>query len=160
MCDTGDIGADELLFRSVYELDIEVSGEEITHLSSQAFADKSRQVSVDRAHLVDHDPRRSRMAPTDGVVVMRASDVRGLGPIQHNDTLHTIELRPDMYPGGQEAPARPAHALIFGIPEFERRGFDKLRQRLKGVAQLALAPNADEAEEAKALERVRTLLTG
>src|SRR5690348_10976785 len=97
------VADDEILYRSVRRDQI-VPVEGGMRPSSQAFTDRQMEVSVDRAMLRDHDPRKSQMNPTDAVVSLLVSDVRGTLPGRPE---YAIDVRSD------PLPENPAHALIY-----------------------------------------------
>src|SRR6266571_3453925 len=73
--DPDHVADEEELYRSIRP-------EYLTHESgvprarSEAFGDRGQRVSVDRALLVDNDPRRSRKGRTDAVAQLLAAAVR------------------------------------------------------------------------------------
>src|SRR5689334_2429025 len=76
-----DIGAEELLYRSVMAKLVVIEGNTIIRLSADAFADRSYEASVDVASIRMFRPELTRMSPTDAVVSLLASEARSVGPI-------------------------------------------------------------------------------
>jgi hypothetical protein len=126
------VADDEILYRSVRrDQIIPVAGG--VRPSSQAFTDRHMEISVDRAKLRDHDPYQSQMSPTDAVVSLRVSDVRGTLPARPE---YAIDVRPD------PLPENPAHALIYAQPQFANQSvFRRLRERLALLARIELLPD-------------------
>src|SRR6266481_9705461 len=58
---------------------------------SQAFADRLRRPSVDRANLLGHDPTRAQKSPYAGVTMVVAGKVRALGPMEQYDAEHRLK---------------------------------------------------------------------
>ena len=136
------VGDEEELYRSVRPSEI-IRDEEghPQRASSQAFADRQQEVSVDRARLCDHAPRRARKSETDAVVVLLAGEVRRIRTLIQREEqgreigLYSIDLRPDPLPDN------PAHALIVADPRFATRSlFKRLQERLALIAQFILLP--------------------
>jgi hypothetical protein len=66
----------EVLYRAVWKNDFDrVSETEVT-LTENAFGDKSKEPSVDRAHINEYEPERSRFRESDAVVSLIAEKVR------------------------------------------------------------------------------------
>jgi hypothetical protein len=131
------VADDEILYRSVRRDQI-IPVEGGVRLSSQAFTDRHMQVSVDRAKLRNHDPRNCQMSPTDAVVSLRVSDVRGSLP---GCPEYEIDVRPDPLPDN------PAHALIYAQPQYANPSvFRKLRERLALLARIELLPAIETQE--------------
>jgi hypothetical protein len=135
----------EWLYRSVRGSEIlrNDAGQSM-QVSSQAFGDRQQELSVDRASLCDHDPRRARRSPTDAVVELLAGDVRGIRSLVQRDArghesgLYIIDVRPD------PLPENTAHALIYADPRFATRSlFKKLQERLAHMARFTLLPEGE-----------------
>lgn len=108
-------------------------------VESTAFGDRHRQPSVDVASLLDDDPSRvPKLGPTDGVVCIKAGDVRKIGDVTTTTPggpiLHSVDV---IY-----APSKSnkAHALITVEPDFcgtnsaQKRAFKKLQIALARLA--------------------------
>lgn len=110
---------------------------------SQAFADRSKQPSVDRAKLCDFNPAVTQKSPANGVVCVVASSVRGIDPIpQKVEAAKVVMCSADVI----EAPLRAtltaaansAHALIVTIPSIESgSAFKRLLEALSALADKA-----------------------
>lgn len=104
-----------------------------------AFQDRYKQPSVDRAKLIDYNPALSQKSKTDGIVSIRAGEVRAIGSVKtrigNGDVDdHAVDVVPD--------PTRenPAHAKIIVRPEFwgsnskQKNAFKLLRIALAKLA--------------------------
>jgi hypothetical protein len=135
------IADEELLYRRVLR-DHLVREDGALRISSQAFADRSMQPSVDRAELCDHDPRWTQQEPTNGVLSLLAADVRGTLPQRdergRETGVYAIDVKPDPLPDN------PAHALIYAEPPFATRSvFRRLLERLAQMARIELLPDEE-----------------
>jgi hypothetical protein len=138
--DPDHVADQEWLYRSVRQSEI-IYENGHPRPSSQAFADRTQQVSVDRALLIDNDPRRTQKSETDAVVSLLAAEVRGIHTLIRRDAqgnktgVYAIDVRPDPLPDN------PAHALIVADPEFaSSKHFRKLRESLARLAQIVPLP--------------------
>jgi len=130
---------EELLYRRVFPEHILLS--DGTHqIHSQAFTDRYRQPSVDRARLCGNDPTHTQQQPGFGVISVRAFQVRQIVLIQRDPAVQEVVVRPfDVKP--DPLPDNPAHAVIYTIPEFDsQRTFRKLLDRLKHLGEIVLLP--------------------
>lgn len=104
-----------------------------------AFQDRYKQPSVDRAKLIDYNPALSQKSETDGIVGIRAGEVRAIGTVKtrisnENVDDHAVEVVPN--PTGEN----PAHAKIIVKPEFwgsnnkQKNAFKLLRIALAKLA--------------------------
>jgi hypothetical protein len=143
------VADEERLYRSVRSSEImrDASGQAL-RASSQAFADRHQQVSVNRAALCDHDPRSTQKSRSDAVVELVAGEVRALRSLLRRDDqgrevgLYTIDVCPDPLPDNT------AHAVIYADPQFASRSlFKKLQEQLAYMARFVLLPD-DEADDA------------
>ena len=132
-------------------------------VSSAAFGDRGKQVSVDRAKLHSGDPAKSKVSEEDFVAQLVTGHVRAragvvsLGMITR--TIHTIngkenvDCKVDVFadPLGKhcrildrtEQPENPAHALIRGVPDFgenEDAVFKKVKKALARLSEWAIGP--------------------
>ena len=115
----------ELLYRSIrlIEENFHREADGQIRLSSQAFADRSKEPSVYR-HILCHTPPSSnppRKNETDAVVALLARTIRENSPLLHGTNEYQVDIRP-------EPDDHPAHAVIFARPEFPT---DKPFRRLK-----------------------------
>ncbi len=112
--------------------------------SAQAFNDKGHQPSVDRAKLLDHDPVRAKMHASDGILQLKAGDVRHEKVIktekQSGQPEVKITLTVDIVPDPTKE--RPAHALVKFHPlPGGTSNFEKLKERLALLS--SWAPQAE-----------------
>lgn len=112
-------------------------------LSSQAFYEKQRRISVNRTHLCDNDPQRVQEEETDAVLSFLAEHVRVViqGKKEDKtivDSVVDVEPKPTL--------DNPAHAEIFAVPDYATNStFKRLCEMLArlydvGKAQLLIAP--------------------
>ena len=101
-----------------------------------AFWDSSLKPSVDRAMLRNNDPASSLLSNTNGIVIIKAGDVRAIGSVttKHKNEViaeHAVDVIPD------PTDENPAHALIIVKPEF----FDSKSKQKNAfkLLQIALA---------------------
>jgi hypothetical protein len=96
-------------------------------LSAQAFADRNRRPSVDRAHLCGNNSAYSRKNAGEGVVSLAARTVRTLTASKYDKDGKIIvqEYFADVEP--VPLGDNPAHAEIFGRPAFDN---DKVFRRI------------------------------
>jgi len=134
---------EELLYRRVLAVHFPVV-EGQRRLSSQAFTDRSREPSVDRAKLRDHRPELTQENTACAVFSITARQVREIElPLRRGND--EVMVRPfDVRPMPTEA--NPAHAEIYAVlPEFGgRSGFDKLLKELRKIAVPVLYPAEEE----------------
>ena len=101
-----------------------------------AFWDRSKKPSVDRAKLKNFDPASALLCRTNGIVSIKASDVRAIGTVKtkHENKViadHAVDVIPD------PTDENPAHAIIIVKPElFDTKS--KQRNAFK-LLQIALA---------------------
>jgi hypothetical protein len=143
------VADEERLYRSVRSSEIlrDASGQAL-RASSQAFADRHQQVSVNRASWCDHDPRSTQKSRSDAVVELIAGEVRAIRSLLRRDDqgrevgLYAIDVSPDPLPDNT------AHAVIYAHPQFASRSlFKRLQEQLAYMARLVLLPD-DEANNA------------
>ena len=103
-----------------------------------AFWDSSKEPSVDRAKLID--PVSALLCKTNGIVSIKASDVRAIGTVKtkHENKViadHAVDVIPD------PTPENPAHAIIkivkpelFGSKSKQRNAFKLLQIALADLA--------------------------
>lgn len=127
------VNDDELLYRVVYAKHIVALPDGKVEIKSEAFGDRQKRPSVDRAHLRDFDPNLSRAAfgSNRGVVALYAREVRAISPLDAYDKNQNLIAGPqvDVEPKPIIDPvSNVAHAEIFGTPAIEK---DNLFKRLK-----------------------------
>jgi hypothetical protein len=137
------IADDEILYRRVLGKDIPVvEGER--RLSSQAFTDRHKEPSVDRAKLRNYRPELTQLNPTCAVFSVTARQVREIElPLRTADG-QEVMVRPfDVRPEPEHT--NPSHAVIYAVlPEFKgRNGFDKLLKELRKIAVPVILPTED-----------------
>jgi hypothetical protein len=99
---------EEELYRSVrgkLEEEYSYSSKGSLQISSEAFRDRDRKPSVDRAELRGYDPTLSKLSDTDGVISLMTADVRAIGivktKIQNEDAVvhaHSqIIVKPELF---------------------------------------------------------------
>lgn len=106
------------------------------YLSSQAFADRNRRPSVDRAKLCGHDPSYTQFRLSDYVCSLVTGDVRAIATVVKHDkkgvpqVQHNIDVEPvPLYDNA-------AHAEIYAVPEISGgRLFERLLERLAYLAR-------------------------
>jgi hypothetical protein len=135
---------DEVLYRSVRgKYGEEYSYDNIGKLkiSSEAFRDRERKPSVDRAELNEFNPSLSKRNDTDGIVSLITADVRAIGTVktknQNADAIaHAVDIIYD------PIPENPAHSKIVVSPEF--LGSKNKQRNVFKLLQLALAELAEK----------------
>ncbi len=127
---------DETLYRSVVPNLWKQKDEGEFYLSSQAFADRNRRPSVDRAKLCGHDPSYAQFRPSDYVCSLVAEGVRAIDTVVKYDkkgipqACHNIDVEPVPLPDDA------AHAEIYAVPEISGgRLFERLLERLAYLAR-------------------------
>jgi hypothetical protein len=134
--DGGDrVGDDETLYRSVAPaLWKQKNGGEF-YLSSQAFADRRRRPSVDRAKLCGHDPSYAQFRPSDYVCSLVAEDVRAIATVVKHDKKGVSQVRHNIDVEPVPLSGNAAHAEIYAMPEISGgRLFERLLERLAYLA--------------------------
>jgi hypothetical protein len=133
---------EERMYRSARASEVlhDASGRPV-RVSSQAFGDRSQQVSVDRAVRCDHNPHFTQKSPSDAVVELIAREVRAIRSLVQRDEqgrevgLYTIGVRPDPLPDNA------AHAVIYPDPQFASRSvFKRLQEQLAQLAHFVILP--------------------
>lgn len=136
---------DEVLYRSVrgkYGEEYAYDSTRQLKISSEAFRDREKEPSVDRAKLQEFNPSLSKRNDTDGVVSLITADVRAIGTvktkIQNADTtVHAVDV---IYDPTAE---NPAHSKIVVSPEFF--GSKNKQRNVFKLLQLALAELAEKS---------------
>lgn len=139
------VGDDELLYRrmpfdperSLYYLR-EPDG--TIRVSSSAFSDRNRRISVDRAALNSFDPSKTQQISDDGVISLLTSDLRAI-TVATNDKdgkpliQHLIDVIPVPLPDNH------AHAEIVASPEIVKDNtFRRVREHLARLAKWKIYP--------------------
>lgn len=103
-------------------------------LSSQAFADRELEPSVDRACLYDHDPCRTQKNNNDGVVMLIALEVRQISVSGRSSDNHiTVQYKIDVIP--KPTKDNVAHSVISPRPEYQTKSvFRRVRESLSLLA--------------------------
>lgn len=132
---------DEVLYRSVRgKLNDEYSYDDTGKLRirSDAFRDRDKKPSVDRAELKGFNPSLSKLSDMDGIVSLMTRDVRAIGEvktkIQDEGIVHAVDVI--------HVPTsdNPAHSQIIVNPEFfgskskQKNAFKLLRRALAKLA--------------------------
>lgn len=110
--------------------------------TSQAFLDRKRTPSVDRAKLQNFDPQQSLLTDTNGIVSLITEEVRQIGQVKSKsdkgkEVQHAVDVIHD--PNPPEDPENDAHSLIVVEPEFlssdkQGKAFKLLRKALARLA--------------------------
>jgi len=139
------VGDDELLYRRIpsaaegaFFYSLQPDG--TVRVSSTAFGDRNRRVSVDRAQLNNFDPTKTQTTSDDGVVQLLTRVVRAMSvatndkdgkPIQQ----HLLDVMP------APLPENPAHAEITADPEIVKDNtFKRLREQLARLSAWIVYP--------------------
>ena len=139
MDDKETISNDEHLYRSVRG---ELRENEYTYdstgrlkIRSNAFRDRNKKPSVDRASLREFNPALSRLDVSDGIVTLLTADVRAIGDVttRIDETSVPHEVDVEYSPLEQN----PAHAQIVVRPEY--LGSKKKQENAFHLLRVALA---------------------
>ena len=127
---------DETLYRSVAPSLWKQKSEGEFYLSSQAFADRNRRPSVDRAKLCGHDPSYTQFRPSDYVCSLLAEDVRSISTVVRHDRKGVPQVRHNIDVEPVPLSDNAAHAEIFAVPDISGgRLFERLLERLAYLAR-------------------------
>lgn len=142
---------DEILFRRVEndKKNFYIHEDGVTRVTYSAFSDSSKQISVDRAELCNHNPSHTQKRPENGVVQLTAGEVRVIGNIEHGETKNPYEFDviPDPIIGHPQLEDNLAHALIWPDPEKLSKGaYTKLRHALAFIASWLILPEGAREE--------------
>jgi hypothetical protein len=145
----GPLSGDEVVFRRVGPTNFKREPDGTLRLSSQAFADRDLEPSVDRALLcvARGGAEYTRRVPENGVASITVAKVRS-ERVEKNDaknrpiaTFHA-DVHPDPCPN--EDPDNDAHCLIRLSPEYAtKKVFRRLLERLAQIALIELPPGAE-----------------
>ena len=130
MAQENHVEDDEELYRSIREGQYTIENG-ILRPNSQAFSDRYKKPSVDRANLVGNDPEQSKKSETDGVVSIVVTQVR-------ETTIEDYQLNVISRPiiNHETLPDNPAHAQIEPNKEYTSdKHFRKVIQRLSRLAE-------------------------
>src|SRR5437667_2196888 len=95
------VADDEVLYRRVRESYFGRDTENKPFVSANAFNDKLRKPSVDRAHLTGFDPQLTRWEESDAVVSLVTEEVRAINSVIERTATgapiapYVIDVRPD-----------------------------------------------------------------
>lgn len=127
---------EEVLYRCVfYGRNTYQIQNNIAYLTSQAFADRAKRPSVDRADLCGNNPCYSQKNEKDAIVSLITKDVRLINNVIQNNPKGEPEFtyKIDVLPRPLEE--NPAHAQIEPSPEYRNdKPFRKLLERLAFLA--------------------------
>ncbi len=141
------VADDELLYRCVFHgRGYQIDGT-ITRVSSQAFADRSKAPSVDRAKLCDLNPQWTQKDSKDAVVSLIAGEIRVIDDVVQRDSqgneLYAYQI--DVCP--KPLDDNPAHAQIEPSPEYKNNTpFRKVLERLAFLANQRISEYGWEIE--------------
>lgn len=122
---------DEILYRSVVPELWKQKGAGEFYLSSQAFADRHRRPSVDRARLCGHDPGHTQFRPSDYVCSLVTEEVRAIDTVVRYDKKGNPQARHNIDVEPVPLSDNPAHAEIYAVPEISSESlFRRLLERL------------------------------
>ena len=129
----------EILYRSVEDENCYADGSKI-RLKSQAFADRHKKPSVDRAKLWDFNPTKTQLSPSDAIVMLFAEQVRSLKIPQYNSDKkvefhYEMDVHAAPIPEESGKPANPAHAEI--RPNCDFRSDKAFKRLLESLCRLA-----------------------
>jgi hypothetical protein len=131
-----DVKDEELLFRCVfYGKNYYTIQDGKLRISSQAFADRNMQPSVDRAILCNNNPEHTQVNSEDGVVGLISQDIRMIDNIIQRDNKgnEQFKYKIDVIPRPIEN--NFAHAQVEPSPEYKNKStFRKVQERLARLA--------------------------
>ena len=107
-------------------------------LSSQAFSERNKQASVDRAELCNSDPSWTQgNDERNGVVYLVTEEVRAIGDNlvtnspQGDRTSHEVDVIPDVLTLEKHGVHNPAHALVVATPNITSNStYKRLKEAL------------------------------
>jgi hypothetical protein len=131
-----DVGDDERLYRSVRpkleECYFNPEGQLV--LSTEAFNDRQRRVSVYRHDLCESPPHSNppRLDHDQAVVSATAEEIREKSPYEHKpDGKPASQYDIDVWPDTEDQ--HRAHCVIMATPDATRGAFEKLKLHLRTV---------------------------
>jgi hypothetical protein len=142
---------DEMLFRSVSSDQFSSYENGTLRLSTTSFNDRGFKPSVDRGAyakstglpLVQDAPVQARQKPTDGVVQLRADEIRSIAVVTNpqaapvNQECHIIDVvpRPVLANNAEGISENLAHAQIEAAPAFAKNRIHRLKEALARLAE-------------------------
>lgn len=110
-------------------------------ITEDAFRDRNKEPSVDRAKLRDFNPALSKLSETDGIVSLIKKDVRSIGEVETRGEVNNISHAVDViYVPIFAKPENLAHSQITVEPKFfgsenkQKKAFKLLRIALARLA--------------------------
>ncbi|MHB8645308.1 MAG: hypothetical protein ACYDAR_05925 [Thermomicrobiales bacterium] len=105
-------------------------------ISPEAFADRERMPSVDRAEIRLNNPALTQIGATDGVLTLITLGVRRIGLSGTNPPVtYRIDVIPDPIMDDPDIPDNDAHAKIRATPAPGNSTFKKLKHALAHLAE-------------------------
>jgi hypothetical protein len=141
------VGDAERLYRRVREKYVRIEADNTVRFSANAFNDRERKPSVDRAILVDDQPQRTRKEPSDAVAGLIAREVRAIEEVVERTATgqvvrpYRIDVVPNPIHNDPDLPDNPAHAKIQADREINSSAFKQLKDVLARMAQPELRPH-------------------
>lgn len=134
------VSHEELIYRAVRDTPDHHGCDEqgkLLRLGTSAFNDPEKKPSVDRATLQAGGPASSRKVSSDGVVTLRAAEVRGVSSAVTNNSkgkalhVHAVDVM------HVPEPTNYSHAQIESEPSIASDGaWKKLKEALCGIAMV------------------------
>lgn len=145
---------DEELYRNVRggqgSIEYSYDDEGRLRIQPEAFRDRYKKPSVDRASLVEYIPSAVLLNPTNGIVSLMARDVRAIADVVTTTRDKTVNHVVDVV--HDPTPERQSHAIINVNPEFfdseskQKKVFKFLQKTLARLATIngwTLRPGED-----------------
>ncbi len=130
------VDEDEALYRSVRPILWKQKGDGQFYLSSQAFADRNKRPSVDRAKLCGQDSSYTQFCSSDYICSLVAEDVRFIATVVKHDKKGVPQVRHNIDVEPVPLSENVAHAEIYALPAISGgRLFERLLERLAYLAQ-------------------------
>jgi hypothetical protein len=136
---------DEILYRSVRggedhdEYEYDDFGNLI--IKPEAFKDRNKEPSVDRAKLRNYNPALSKLSSTDGIVELLTGDVREIGNVESTKDdkkkLHSVDVIYKPVTAIEDIPENLAHSEVTVSPQFF--GNDKKQKKAFKLLRISLA---------------------
>ena len=138
MFSLSEVHDEENLYRRVPDEPHNFAGEGAEfRVSSQAFADRGRKPSVDRAWLKGNQPRNARQNPSDCVVGLVAGEVRTKIDVSPRD----VDVVPDPIKDHESEKDNLAHALIVTDKPWDNDSqFKRLKRALAKRCSILIMP--------------------
>lgn len=140
--DENFITNEEILYRCVfYERNCYQIVDNTAKVTSQAFTDRKRQPSVDRACLCNYEPSYTQRNDQDAVVSLITEKVRLIDEVVQNDPKGNREFTYKIDVIYRPLDENVAHAQIEPSPEYRnQKPFRKLLERLANLAKWEIPP--------------------